>query len=88
MRTIGIDLAVAGQHKAIVVDDRGEFVSPLLKLSTLPSDLDRLLARARGDHLAAPLAAVMEPTGMAWFPIAVYLLRHDTQVYLVSSQQV
>lgn len=88
MRTIGIDLAVAGQHKAIVVDDCGEFVSPLLKLSTLPSDLDGLLARARGDHPTAPLAAVMEPTGMAWFPIAVYLQRHDTQVYLVSSQQV
>lgn len=88
MRTIGIDLAVAGQHKAIVVDEQGEFVSPLLKLSTLPSDLDGLLARARGNQPLAPLAAVMEPTGMAWFPIAVYLLRHDTQVYLVGSQQV
>jgi transposase len=30
----------------------------------------------------------MEPTGMAWFPVAVYLVRHGITTYLVSSQQV
>jgi transposase len=30
----------------------------------------------------------MEPTGMAWFPVAVYLVRHNVTVYLVNSQEV
>jgi transposase len=30
----------------------------------------------------------MEPTGMAWFPIAVYYARHGVPIYLVNSQEV
>jgi hypothetical protein len=30
----------------------------------------------------------MEPTGMAWFPVAVFLIRNGVTVYLVNSQQV
>jgi hypothetical protein len=30
----------------------------------------------------------MEPTGMAWFPIAVFFARHGVPVYLVNSQEV
>ena len=30
----------------------------------------------------------MEPTGMAWLPIAVFFARHAVPVYLVNSQEV
>ena len=31
---------------------------------------------------------VMEPTGMAWFPVAVYYARQAVPIYLVNSQEV
>jgi len=47
MRTIGIDWAVQAAHKAVVADDRGHYVTPVLKFHTHPSELDNLLTRAR-----------------------------------------
>jgi len=88
MRTIGIELAVASAHKAIVIDDHGHYVTRLLTVSARAGDLDNLLARARQGAASPELQAVMEPTGMAWFPIATYLLRKEVTVYLVSGQQV
>jgi transposase len=88
MRTIGIDLALKADHRAIIMDERGRFLTPVLKISTRAADLDRLLARAREGAPRCKLQAVMEPTGMAWFPVAVYLIRHGVTVYLVNSQQV
>jgi len=88
MRIIGIDLAVKAEHRAVVVDARGQFLTPVLKVTTRAEELDRLLARARDGAPRCKLCAVMEPTGMAWFPIAVYLIRHGVTVYLVNSQEV
>ncbi len=47
--------------------------------------LDGCQARA---ETTCPLVVVMEPTGLAWLPVAVYLLMHGVTVYLVNSQQV
>jgi transposase len=88
MRTIGIELAVAGAHKAIVMDGNGQFVTRLITFYTRAGDLDNLLARARQGAASPDVQAVMEPTGMAWFPIAVYLAHRQVPVYLVSGQQV
>jgi transposase len=88
MRTIGIDLAVSQAHKAVVVDEGGRFVSPVLHCRTEPSSLQRLLAEAQRGNSDGQLQAVMEPTGMAWFPVAVWLIRQGVTVYLVNSQQV
>jgi transposase len=88
MRIIGIDLAVKAEHRAVVVDDRGRFVTPVLKITTRAADLARLLTQAREGAPRCKLCAVMEPTGMAWFPVAVYLIRHGVTVYLVNSQAV
>jgi transposase len=88
MRTIGLDLAIQAEHKAIVADERGQFLTPLLKLSTRANELDQLLARARDGSASTDVQVVMEPTGMAWFPVAVYLARQGVSVYLVNSQQV
>jgi hypothetical protein len=88
MYTIGLDLAVQATHKAVVTDEQGGFITPVLTLRTQPGELDQLLTRARNGKQETALRVVMEPTGMAWFPIAVYLVRHDVAVYLVNSQDV
>ena len=47
-RIIGIDLAVKGAHKAVVLDQASNtFVSKLLTFHTDPADLDRILDAAR-----------------------------------------
>jgi transposase len=88
MQIIGIDLGVKGDHKAIVVNETGQFISPVLKFRTEPSSLQWLLEQAQKDNPDGKVEAVMEPTGMAWFPVAVFLIRHGIIVYLVNSQQV
>ena len=89
MRYIGLDLALTTTHKALVVDAQGRAQTSVISVSTTPADLEALFARARenapGDE---PLAVVMEPTSMAWFPVAVFCLRHGVTVYVVTSQQV
>ncbi len=88
MHTIGLDLAVQAAHKAVVADEQGRFITSILTLRTRTRELDQLLLRARNGKPDRALRVVMEPTGMAWFPIAVYLIRHDVTVYLVNSQEV
>lgn len=88
MRTIGIDLAVRAEHRAVVADEQGSFVTSVLAFHTAPAELDRLLAQARATAPGCELQAVMEATGMSWFPVAVYLHRQGLQVYVVNCQQV
>jgi transposase len=88
MRTIGLDLAVQTVHKAVVLDESGHFCTSILTLHTRPGELDQLLVRARAGAPSAEVQLVMEPTGMAWFPIAVYYARQALPIYLVNSQEV
>jgi hypothetical protein len=88
MRTIGIDLALTTAHKAVIMDAQGKTLTPVFSFRTAPTDLEGLLARAREGDPDAPLQVVMEPTGMAWFPIAVFFARHSVPAYLVNSQEV
>jgi transposase len=89
MRIIGIDLAITSAHKAVVMSEGGQFLTPVLAVTTWPESLSGLLERAReGVEANEPLAVVMEPTGLAWLAVAVYLVRQGVTVYLVNSQQV
>ncbi|GAB4405144.1 MAG: IS110 family transposase [Anaerolineales bacterium] len=89
-RIIGIDLAISAAHKAVVLDKASNtFISPLIPFYTDPADLDRLLAIARsGTGGDVQIMAVLEATGMAWFPVSVYLQNKGVLVYRVSGQQV
>lgn len=88
MRTIGIDLAVAATHKAIVADATGKFVSPLISFYTRWDEIERLVTRAReGVTPDYPLRAVLEPTGMAWFPVSVALDQLGVTPYMVTGQK-
>jgi transposase len=89
-RIIGIDLAVKGAHKAVALDQASNtFVSKLLTFHTDPADLDRILEAARaGASEDVRVIAVLEATGMAWYPVGLYLQRHGVEVYRVNGQQV
>jgi transposase len=89
MRIIGLDLALNGAHKALLADERGQPLAPVLSLQTTARDLQQLLDRAREPASDEEVVLVMEPTGMAWFPVAAFALRQPhVTVYLVNSQQV
>ncbi len=89
MRIIGLDLAITSAHKAVVMSESGKFLTPVFQVTTWPEALAGLLERAReGVEASSPLVVVMEPTGLAWLPVAVYLMLHEVTVYLVNSQQV
>jgi transposase len=89
MRIIGLDLALTSAHKAIVMDDRGKFLTPVIPVATQPESLASLLQLAReGAEANCPVMVVMEPTGLAWLPIAIYMHSHGVTVYLVNTQQV
>ncbi len=89
MRTIGIDLAISAIHKAVVADDQANIITPVIRLGMNPTDLERLLRRAReGADENEPLRVVMEPTGLAWLPLASYFIQRGVTVYLVNTQQV
>jgi transposase len=69
-RTIGIDLAIRGDQVAQIFDD-GTPVGPPIRFRLTPEDLDGLVAKAREDlPECASVQALMEPTGMSWFPVA------------------
>jgi transposase len=89
MRTIGIDLAVAATHKAIVMEADGRFITPLIRFHTRQDEIERLVTRAReGVAPDYPLQAVMEPTGMMWLPVSVALDRLGVTLYLVNGRRV
>lgn len=89
MRTIGVDLAITGQHQAVVVDEQGNAIRHPFRFDTAPAELEALLRYARaGADEQEPLRVVMEPTGLSWLPVACYLIQRDVTVYLVNTQRV
>jgi hypothetical protein len=61
MWIIGLDLAVQTAHKAVILDERRHFCTPILTVHTQPGELDQLLARARDGAASAEVQLVMEP---------------------------
>jgi transposase len=83
-RIIGIDLGITSAHTACVVDGAG---GAICKRQTRPT-LESLSALEQAALVGAPpetqLSVVMEPTGAAWLPVAVYFIRRGHLVYRVS----
>jgi len=89
MRTIGIDLAITGQHQAVSVDEHGETLGHPFRFGTDPLQLDKLLRRTRAEaNPNEPLRVVMEPTGLSWLPLASYCIQRGATVCLVNTQRV
>ncbi len=85
MRVIGIDLGVTAKHRAIILDGRGRFISPIIPFHTEVAALDRLRAQAlEGCEPGCELVVVMEATNIVWHPISAYFLRHGDTVHVVN----
>jgi len=88
-RVIGIDLAVSAQHKAVILDlASNSFIGKEFTFSNQSAELERLLQRARlGAEEGTEVAAMMEATGMSWYPVGVYLYDRGVSVYRVNGRQ-
>lgn len=87
-RTIGIDLAIRGDHVARIFDDGRPHAKPIhfrLTSESLSSLVARLRERLPAD---STITAVMEPTGMSWFPVARWLERAGIKAIRVKGQRV
>jgi transposase len=87
-RTVGIDLAIRGDHVARILDDGRPSGKPI-RFRLSPDSLRRLVATLQ-DGLPAgnTITAVMEPTGMSWFPVAHWLQQAGIKVIRVKGQRV
>lgn len=87
-RTIGVDLAIRGEHVAQIFED-GRPVGRPLRFRHDPASLDSFVSRATaglGDDDI--VQAVMEPTGMSWFPVAHRLADAGVSVARVKGKRV
>lgn len=86
-RIVGLDLGVATDHTAVILDQMG---SELARRRVRPTraSLEALRAAAlAGARAGVAVEVVIEPTGPAWLPVAVFFAATGDIVYRVSSQK-
>ena len=85
VRLLGIDLGVISDHTAVVVDGTGRVHARRRARSTVTSlaalEAAALATAEAGTHLVV----VIEPTGPAWRPVAVFYGRRGHTVLWVTS---
>jgi transposase len=87
-RTVGIDLAIRGDHVARILDDGRPSGKPI-RFRLTSDSLTRLVTSLRaGLPSGSTITAVMEPTGMSWFPVAHWLKQAGITVIRVKGQRV
>jgi transposase len=87
-RTVGIDLAIRGDHVARILDDGRPSGKPI-RFRLTSDSLTRLVTSLRaGLPSGSTITAVMEPTGMSWFPVAHWLRKAGITVIRVKGQRV
>ena len=87
-RSVGIDLAISAVQVAQIFDD-GRAIGKPIRFRLTPTDLKRFISAIKnGVAPETPITAVMEPTGMAWFPVASWLQRAGVKVIRVKGQRV
>lgn len=86
-RIVGLDLGVATDHTAVVLDESGaELARRRVQPTRACFEALRAVALSGADE-ATTLEVVMEPTGPAWLPVAVFFGAAGDRVYRVSSQR-
>jgi len=83
IKSVGIDLAGAGEHKVRSLDEEGQLCDGFGFEST-PEGLAKLEERVFRD--GSNPVIVFEPTGLAWFMVAVYLRARHPDCPLVRTQ--
>ena len=85
VRLLGIDLGITSDHTAVVVDDAGSICARRRARSTVASLAALEAAALATAALGAQLVVVIEPTGPAWLPVAVFYGRRGHTVLRVTS---
>jgi transposase len=86
-RLVGIDLGVATAHTVRVLDGEGNVVAKRKAWPTVESLTAVEAAALAGCLEETRLEVVIEPTGPAWLPIAVFFSARGHRVFRVSSQK-
>ena len=84
-RLVGIDLGIASAHTVRVLDGEGNTVAKRKTWPTVESLTDVETAALAGTPEGTRLEVVVEPTGPAWLPIAVFFTARGHVVHRVSS---
>jgi transposase len=84
-RLVGIDLGIASAHTVRVLDENGDTVAKRKAWPTVESLTDLESVALAGCAEGVRLEVVMEPTGPAWLPIAVFFTNRGHRVHRVSS---
>ena len=84
-RLVGIDLGIATAHTVRVLDGEGEIVAKRKAWPTVESLTEVETAALAGTPAGTRLEVVVEPTGPAWLPIAVFFANRGHVVFRVSS---
>ena len=86
-RLVGIDLGIASAHAVRVLDEEGNTVAKRKAVPTVESLSVIESAALEGTPAGTRLEVVIEPTGPAWLPIAVFFMNRGHVVYRVKSTQ-
>ena len=84
-RLVGIDLGIASAHTVRVLDETGKTIAKRKAWPTSDSLAEVEAAALAGAPVGTRLEVVVEPTGPAWLPIAVFFARRGHVVHRVSS---
>jgi len=84
-RLVGIDLGIASAHTVRILDGEGNAVAKRKAWPTVESLTEVETAALAGCPDGTHLEVVVEPTGPAWLPIAVFFAARGHVVHRVSS---
>jgi hypothetical protein len=84
-RLVGIDLGIASDHTVRVLDGVGGEVCRRRARPTVESLTAMEMAALAGAAAGVRLEVVIEPTGPAWLPVAVFFTARGHRVFRVSS---
>lgn len=84
-RLVGIDLGIASAHTVRVIDEAGQTIAKRKCWPTAESLGEVEAAALATTPSGTRLEVIMEPTGPAWLPIAVFFGSRGHLVYRVSS---
>lgn len=86
-RLVGIDLGITSAHTVRILDEMGATIAKRKCWPTKESLAEIETEALRGTAEGTVLEVVMEPTGPAWLPIAVFFSARGHRVFRVSSQK-
>lgn len=84
----GVDLGVTSNHKTTVLNESGKKIKPTLSFGTSRKEYDTFINHClSGLPEDTVIRIICEPTAMAWFPLAQYMVSHGHKVFRVKSEK-